>query len=836
MLKHPYTLTKEEIFLQLRTSTKGLSRNEAHKRLMQFGKNVLHEEKISHWTIFFRQFNSPLIFILFFASIVSLILKETVDFFVVFGIICINALIGFIQEVKAASSLAALKKMTETKNMVIRDDTMQIIASSELIPGDCVIFHPGELVTADIRLIESAGLMIDESMLTGESVPVLKNHDLLLEKTAMPYEWSNMLLTGTSVSRGTGKGIVVSTGKKSYLASIGEKAQEASPETPLTKALSIFLKRYVGVLLALLGVIAFVGWIQQRPFVELLYILLATLVSAIPEGLPIALTVVMVLGTMALRKKKALVRHLPSVETLGSTTIIATDKTGTITEGKLIVKESHAKNIEKLQRIAALCNDSQDGIGDPIDVALADWVKDFDALRTQFPKKWEYAFDSSLMMMATMNTVDGQDTLYVKGAYESLKERAQHQKDLSHFDEVFQTFLKKGYRVLAFGEGIRAIKDPSRWELKIEGLIGFIDPPKVGVHEAVRAAKSAGIHVIMITGDHPITAQTIAKEVGIWSEPHKILTGKELTELSDDALKEALLHTTVLARILPEHKYRIVKLLQQKDEIIAVTGDGVNDVPALKAADLGISMGNGSEAAKSASKMILVDNSFQCIVDAIRNARIISSNIRKVIYYLISTSVQELCFMALCIFTSMPLALSAIQILWINLVTDGVMDKTFPFIKEEGNVMKQKPKKINEAFFDRTQLVNILLFGITQGIFCFFLYLYLFPKYSFEIVSTIIFTSIVLPQWANGIQAQKEYEPFFYSLRKSFFINPIAFLALPIGLLLQCTALYAIPQLFKSTPLPLHLWIFPLASFCFAFGIVELRKWIRWKNMKKNSI
>ncbi|MCX6987263.1 MAG: cation-transporting P-type ATPase [Chlamydiae bacterium] len=832
-----HSLSIEETFKRLESSPQGLSSEEVEKRQKQFGKNVLIEEKISKFKILLRQFNSGLIYILFAASLVSALIGEWTDFLVINGIILVNGLIGFWQELKAESSIAALKKMTESKNQAMRDGKFIHIASSELVPGDYVIFHEGEVVTADIRLTDSTGLMIDESPMTGESAPIVKDHTAILPESNLPYELGNTLLAGTIVVRGSGHGVVAKTGAKTYLASIAEKAKEASPETPLNKALSFFTRRYVILLIATFFLLGVVGYLQGRAVVDIGYILLAALVSAVPEGLPIVLTLVMVLGALALTKRQALIRYLPSVETLGSVTIIASDKTGTITEGKLIVKEVYSQEPEKLKMIAALCNDSRDGSGDPLDVALSKWVEGYDGIRAEHPRSWTHSFDTRLMLMATANKINDTEELLIKGAFESLKEKVENKDELKELDGAFTSFLEQGLRVIAFGAGKwENNHDPASWKIKIIGLVGFLDPAKEGVKEAVIAAKKAGVRVVMITGDHPMTAKAVAKEVEIWAENDKIVTGKEIEGFSDEQLLEALKTTTVLARILPEHKYRVVKLLQQSKEIVAVTGDGVNDVPALKAADIGIAMGSGTEAAKSVSKMVITDNNLRIIVEAIRNARVIACNIRKVIYYLISTSLQEVLLIALAILSNLPLPLVAIQILWINLVTDGVLDKTFPFAKEEGDVMTDKPRRPEKQFFDLAQIIRILTFTVVLGLLCFFLYIYLIGAYSVEMVSTIIFTSVVVAQWANGVQAQKESEPFFKNVLRSFTINPLIFLGLALGIVLQCSILYFAPTLFHSVSMDLEHWKYPLLVFFAAFGVVEIRKWIEWCLWRKKVV
>lgn len=834
--KQAHTWSIDETERLLQTSAHGLSAEEVHKRRRIYGKNVFEEESPSILHIFLRQFNNPIIYILLIASFVSVLLNEIPDFFIITGIVLINAIIGFVQEIRANASLAALRKFTETKNIVIREGRMKIVPGSDLVPGDFIILDQGEVVTADIRLTDSSQLMIDESLITGESTPVPKNPQEVLDEKTHPYEWINMAIIGSTVVQGRGHGIVVRTGKDTYLASLGARAKEPAPISPLQSCLQSFTQRYIFILIALVTCVATVGYFQGRLLSDLLYILLASIVSAVPEGLPFVITLAMIRGAILLKDKHTLVRDLPSVETLGSTTVIATDKTGTITEGKLLVASTYGKDIPKMKRIGVLCNNARDSFGDPLDVALTNWVDDSHDIRAAYKKRWEHPFDPKLMLMATIHSVDNKDTLYVKGAYESLRRMAEGQRNLGEFDEAFQDLLKKGHRILAFAEGLHATHDPTQWKLHIIGLVGFVDPPKKGVHHAVATARKAGIRVIMVTGDHPTTAQTIAHEVGIWKTGNSILTGKEIETFSEENLLTKLQESTVLARIIPEHKHKIVKILQQGNEIVAVTGDGINDMPALKAAHIGIAMGNGAEAAKGVSKMILTDNNFSVIVDAIKNARIISANIRKAIYYLVSTSIQELCFLCLSIFSTLPVCLSAIQILWINLVTDGVIDKTFPFTQEEGDVMKKQPQKTETAFFDATQIKKIFYFGTSQGVFCFFLYAYLTTQYSFDIVSTIIFTSIVMAQLANGIQAQKETEPFFYNIRRSATINPFVFISAFLGFALQWSAIYLFPSLFGTVSLPYALWIYPFSSFCFAFFAVEIEKWMHWKQTKRTVI
>lgn len=825
MIENPHSLRPEEVLERLETSIQGLTDEEVERRLKIYGKNVLEEEEISKWKIFIRQFKSILIYILIIAAVISIAIGKMKDFTIIILLVFANSLLGYWQELKAEASIRALKKLTESKVKVVRNGRLVEILSSELVPGDIVVLTEGDLVTADIRLLECSSLLIDESSITGESIPVAKDHSIILPPKVLPYDLKNMALAGTTVVKGSGKGVVVRTGRSTYFASIAERVKEKPPESPLTRAMRIFIRRYIILLIALLSVVGVVGYLQARGAIEIAYFLIAQLVSAVPEGLPIVVTLVLVVGAMALSRRKTLTRYLPAVETLGSATVIASDKTGTITEGKLVVKEVYASDYDKLKLIAALCNDSENGMGDPIDVALAKWVgEDYDKLRAMYPRVREYPFDVRLRFMATVNSVNGKNFLFIKGAYEALKPMANN-NDLAKFDEKLKCMAENGLRVLAFGLGEWNGDNMKNWRIEIIGLIGFLDPPKEGVKEAVMMAKRAGIRVIMITGDYPLTAKAVAREVGIWREGDLILTGSEIELMSDDELYEALKRASVLARILPEHKYRVVKVLQEKGEIVAVSGDGVNDVPALRIADLGIAMGSGAEAAKSVAKMVILDNNLKVIVDAIRNGRVIADNIRKAIYYLVSTSIGELTLISSAIIAGLPLPLHPTQILWINLVTDGVQDKTFPFAKEEGDVMSRPPKRPERQFFDLTQIARILLFGLAMGFVNFALFNHLLALYGIDMAISIIFTSVVVSQWFNGLQAQKEREPFFKNIRRSLTINPYIFMGVGVGILLQMIALYIVPDWFHAMPLTIEGWWYVLMASLAGFMVVELRKW-----------
>ncbi len=826
ILNNPESFSPEEVLKLLSSSKNGLSLEEVLKRQEIFGKNVIKEEKINFIKIFFRQFSNILIYVLFAAALISLLAGKWIDFGVISIMILINSFMGFWQEVKAEVSLKELKKLTESKEKVIRNNEVMSISSSELVPGDIVLLFEGSIVTSDIRLLESSGLMVDEASLTGESMPVAKDHTVILPEKTFEYDQLNMAFSGTSIVKGTAMGVVVKTASSTYLSTIASKAKESSPESPLSRALKYFSKYHLIFLILIFLVLGFYGYFQGRNALDMANILIAQLVSAVPEGLPLVISLVMIVGALALSKKKTLVRYLPSVETLGSATVIASDKTGTITEGKIEVHKVFSLNDEALKLVAFLCNDAYEGSGDPIDVALEKWTKDLAFKKEAYPRIWSLGFDIKRRMMATAHEFDGKPKILVKGAYESLKTIAKNKADFDELEKNLDDMSLEGLRVLSFGIGNFENKVLEELKIDIVGLIGFLDPPKANVKQSVESAQKAGIKVIMITGDYPLTAKAIAKQVSIYKDSDGLLTEEHINSMSSLELYNALKKTSVLARILPEHKYKIVKTLQEHGEVVAVSGDGVNDVPALKIADLGIAMGSGSEVAKSVSKMIILDNNLSVIVEAIKTGRIIADNIRKVIYYLISTSFQEIFFVSVSIIADLPLPLYPVQILWINLVTDGVQDKTFAFAKEEGNVMHRHPKKPSEQFFDFRQIVRILTFGLAMGWLFFELYKHLLVRYSYEMAASISFTSVVTSQWLNGIQAQQDKIPFFKNIKKALSINPYIFLGIGFGVILQLIAIYVVPYFFHSVPIGLNEWKYPLfTSFC-AFFVVEIRKWI----------
>lgn len=825
----PHALGREAVYRAFQTDADGLGEREAGERRKRFGRNVLRERRTSRLKLLFGQLKSPLVYVLLAAAGVSMAAGRVNDALIIAAIVFVNTLLGFSQELKAQHSIEALKKMTESRTRLVRGGKSMEVASSEVVPGDIVVLGEGDIVPADIRLTSANALCIDESVLTGESVPVQKDAALKLPANTLPYELDNMALSGTVVIAGKGEGVAVFTGGRSYLASIAEKVQEASPPSPLSGAVGAFVKKHVLLLLGVIGAMAAVALWQGRDILDVLMLVIAELVSAIPEGLPIVITLVLSIGAMALSRRNVLVRYLPTVETLGSATVIASDKTGTITQGRLILKAYFPLHESFSRTVAALANESKAGRGDPIDTALASWLgEEYAELRERYPRINVYPFDTKYRLMASANIIEEERKIVVKGAYESLRDFAMNRDDLATLDARHDAMASQGLRVLALGIGDHESDVIEEWEIEIVGLVGFLDPPKENVKEAIRVAEKAGIRVVMITGDNALTAKAIAKEVGICREEDPVLSGREMDELDDAALSGHLKTTEVYARVLPEHKYRLVKLMQSGGEIVAVTGDGANDVPALSAADLGIAMGSGTEAAKSTAKMILLDNDLSVIIEAVRMGRVIADNIRKSIYFLVSTSLDEILLISGAVLLGYPLPLYPIQILWINLVADSALDKTFPFIKEESDVMRRMPRRPDEQFFNRVQILRTLYAAVLIGGLGLGLYGYLLTHADYEMAVSVVFTALIAAIWVNGIQALKEDEPFFKNLGQSLSINPYLWAGILVGILLQSAVLVWFGAYFHVVMPDAQGWVLIALMALAVFAGLELRKWAEW--------
>ena len=728
----------------------GLSFSEAEERLGKYGENILREEKKkTNLERFVEQFKDVMIIILIAAAAISFLVSifEKEGFFepvLIMLIVILNAVIGVIQESKAEKALDALKKLSSPNARVIRDGEQKLIQASKLVPGDIILIEAGDFVPADARIIESASLKVDESALTGESVPSEKSADAIVKEEASIGDRHNMVFSGCGVSYGRGKGIVVETGMKTEMGKIaGLLSGEEDTQTPLQHRLAA-LGKYLGIAaLIACGVIFLVGLIEGIPIMEIFMISVSLAVSAIPEGLPAIVTVVLAIGVQRMVKRNAIIRKLPAVETLGSATVICSDKTGTLTQNKMTlvkafsasssvteeISDDNSSDIRDLLLYATLCSDGrvviEDGeekhIGDPTEtsIVLAAMRNGIlkDEIEKKYPRLAEIPFDSERKMMTTINGIDGKNVVIVKGAIDSVSTRCTS-GDVQKGREIAEEMGSSALRVLAVAskeiQKIPATLDPAEIEsgLTFLGLVGMIDPARPEAKESVRLCRQAGIRPVMITGDHKLTAAAIAREVGILLDGDEIVSGIELSKMSDDELDRRVRNISVYARVSPSDKIRIVHALQKQGEVVAMTGDGVNDAPALKAADIGCAMGiTGTDVAKSAADMTLTDDNFATIVHAVKEGRGIYDNIRKVVGFLLGTNIGEILtvFTAMMIWREAPL-ISA-QLLWINLVTDSLPAIALGMEPVEKDVMNRKPKPKNEGIFAGGLGLQVLLQG-----------------------------------------------------------------------------------------------------------------------------
>ena len=739
-----YTKSKEELFKELSTSEKGLTKEEALKRLQTNGKNVINKsKKISIFKMIIGQLTDKMIIILFIASILSFILGEAAEGIVILIIIVINAVISIFQEKKAADAVEALRNMNAPMATVIRDGAVQDIHSADLVIGDIVFLEAGDIVPADIRLFKDNELMIDESALTGESEAVNKDALAILKDGLALGDRVNMAYSSTIVNYGTGLGVVTSVGMNTEVGKIAHMLENTDElDTPLKRKLEAVGKTLsiVGIIVSIL--IFIIGLLYGKDIISLLMISISLAISVIPEGLPATATIVMALGVQRMAKKNALVKKLPAVETLGSASVICTDKTGTLTQNKMTVvktlfydefilnKEGNIPNEFLLG--CMLCNNAslnKSSTGDPTEVALLEYVKkeNNDLFNTKFNRVFEQPFDSVRKRMSVICEVNGKRICYTKGALEELLELCSYiLKDnevILLTDEIKVKILDKceklsseAYRILGFAyknvDTIYKEGDNVEDNLIFIGISSMIDPPREEVMPAIKTFKEAGIKVVMITGDHRLTAKAIAKKLGIYSDDDLVMTGEELHRISDEELIKKAPRITVFARVAPEDKLRIVKAYKANGEVCAMTGDGVNDAPALKQADIGVAMGKvGTDVAKEAADMLLLDDNFTTIEVAVKEGRRVYSNIQKVIQFLLSGNIAEVLVVFFSVVFNLSVPLMAVHILFINLVTDTLPALALGVDPENPDDMKKKPVK-EGSLFEKGLVTRVVFYGI----------------------------------------------------------------------------------------------------------------------------
>ncbi|MGB2896236.1 MAG: cation-translocating P-type ATPase, partial [Anaerolineales bacterium] len=907
-----HVLEATEIVQALQTSPKqGLSEEEARSRLERFGPNELEEaEKPSLMRLIFEQFNNFIVIILIIAALLAALLGDYIEAVAILAIVVLNAILGVVQERRAEEALAALRRLAAPDALVLREGHRQTYPARELVPGDVVFLEAGNFIPADLRLIETVNLRIEEAALTGESVPVTKDAHLVLTQEMALGDRRNTAFSGTVVSYGRGSGVVVSTGMRTQIGMIAAMLQAVHEEpTPLQRKLDQ-LGKALGIAALIVCVLVFgVGWFRGIAPLEMFLVAVSLAVAAVPEGLAAVVTITLALGMREMIARNALIRRLSSVETLGSTTVICSDKTGTLTQNQMTVTrmwvdgttfeitgggfdqtgdfkvDNEVVDLRDYPAsttvlwVATLANDAQieaepikDGveasrvIGDPTEAALLIAAAKAGAFRDRleeaYPRIDEIPFDSSRKRMTTVHKIvdpaaDDASPFYdselreweiaaIKGAPDVILDLCtQHQKmddttapmtdDIR--DRIYEAnarMARSALRVIAVAFRVDPDVPDDATPEKIErdlifvGLMGMIDPPRPQAKPAIEKARRAGIRTLMITGDFPDTAEEIAEEIALLQPGHGVLTGSQLDAMDDAALKEAVATTDVFARVSPEHKVRIVNALKSRGEIVAMTGDGVNDAPALKRADIGVAMGvTGTDVAKEAADMVLTDDNYASIVDAVEQGRVIYSNIRKFVFYLLSCNLAEIAVIFIAIMAGLPSPLTPIQLLWLNLITDGAPALALGMEKGDPDIMSQFPRPpdepvINRPMRTRIGIQTLAISGVTLA--AYWMGIRLFPGIPEE-AKTMAFVTLSFSELLRAFTARSER----YPLHKiGFFSNKWMFYAVASSLLLLLAVVYIpfLQPIFNTVPLGWTEWQIVLPLLFVPAIVAELSKWL----------
>jgi len=888
-----HTLEVEEAMRVLETGPGGLSEEEAKRRLSEYGPNELRKEKRkSPLILFFEQFKSYIIIILLVATVLSLILGEVLDAITILAIVMACAVLGFVEEYRSERALELLKKLAAPTALVIREGKEQTMPARELVPGDVVILHTGDKVPADIRLIEAVNLKVDEAPLTGESVPVEKNVRVLPGETPVP-DRVNMAFSGTTVTYGRGRGAVTATGMMSEFGKIAAMVQVAEEEeTPLEKRMA-HVGKWLGTLcLVVCGVVALLGFIRGHSILEMLIWGVSLAIAAIPEALPAVVTGALAIGMLEMARRNAIVRRLPAVETLGCASIICADKTGTMTKGEMTVRKIYVNEeminvtgvgyepkgdfqlrkdqinpeddavLMLLLRAAALCNDAKLGVegdrwvirGDATEgaliVAAAKAGMREDELG-KYPRVGEVPFTSERKRMTTIHTaLDDKTLAFMKGAPEVVLERCGWIYRNGCVDELTDEDRKEILKIneAMAGEALRNLamaykqvdEMPTYLDEEIEkdliflGIAGMIDPPREEAKEAIKLCKRSGIKTVMITGDHKLTAMMVAKELGMMgSEKGRVLTGAELDTMSDEEFEGVVEGVVVYARVSPAHKVRIVDALKRKGYVVAMTGDGVNDAPALKRSDIGVSMGiTGTDVTKESSDMVLADDNFATLVAAVREGRRIFDNIKKYLTYLLELNLGEIGVALVTSILGLPLPFTATQLLWINLTTDGPPALALGVDPPDPDIMQKPPRNPKESVFTKDVKVYLLICSTIYTLKITLIFIYGLSTGGLTKAQTLVFTTIILSELLVALSCRSLEYPVF---KVGLLANKFLLLAIALSATLAFIALL-IPQLhraFNVTFLEPADWAIAMGAASILFIILEIRKYLTSRRLHK---
>lgn len=850
-----HLLPLTEIILLLNTTPSGLNSIIASERLQEYGQNQIEDsKKKSVFKMILSQLTDFMILILIAAAIISGIVGDLTDTIIILAIIIINAVVGFIQEYRAEKAMEALKKMAANLARILREGKMMDVPASDLVPGDVVVLEAGNIIPADIRFFETYQIKVDESALTGESNNVEKNIEELSKGNYALGDQTNMGFKGTYITNGRALAYVVATGMQTELGHIAKMIQTSETDTPLQKRLAAFGKRLSVGILIICTIIFILGWLRGEPILMMLITSISLAVAAIPEAMPALVTIALAFGAKRLVKSNALIRKLPAVETLGSVTFICSDKTGTLTLNKMTVQEVYEINDQKFKSVfgetsallnaMALNNDvskDKDGLwlGDSTEVALVQYAFDKNLERTSlelnFPRIAELPFDSTRKCMTTLHKTENGIVAITKGAVDVLLHKlADNQKSLiPQLEHEVNEMAEKGYRVLGYAMKSFQLLPEKLIAAEIEnsltfiGFAGMIDPPREEAKQAVAECKQAGIIPVMITGDHKLTAKAIAKHLGIvTSDEDLIVTGTELSALTISQFEDIVEKVKVYARVNPEQKLEIISALQSKNQFVAMTGDGVNDAPALKNADIGIAMGiNGTEVSKEASHMILLDDNFATIVIAVRHGRRIFDNILKFIKYTMTSNSGEIWAIFLAPFLSLPVPLMAVHILWINLVTDGLPGLALASEPSEANIMDRPPRDPKQNIFAGGMAAHILWVGLLMGLVTLGMQAWAIHQENTH-WQTMAFTVLCFSQLGHVMAIRSDRESLF---KIGVFTNKPLLGSLVLTAALQLMIIYTpfFNDIFKTQPLTFNELLLTLAVSSIVFWAVEIEKWVK---------
>ena len=859
-----HSCSVEEIAKNLKTNINiGLSDDEAQKRFERYGPNNLKEKKKeSIFVKFIKQFNDFMIITLIIAAIVSAVVSKLngeadyIDSIIIVAIVVFNAIMGLVQEQKAEKSLEALKKMTAPNAKVRRNGRVQEIDATLVVPGDIVILEAGNYVPADCRLINSYNLKIEESALTGETIPSLKDSSKILKENTAMGDLCNMVFATTIAVNGHGEAIVVETGMNTRVGKIaGMIIEDESPETPIQKKLAEVGKILAIACIIICVLIFVIGIFKKIPIIEMFMTSVGLAVAAIPEGLPAIVTIMLSIGVTKMAKKNSIIRKLPAVETLGSSSVICSDKTGTLTQNKMTVTEirncfGRANSNERkfILELGTMCTDTTEEringklgfVGEATEVAISNAAMEEGVSKSflydEMKRINDIPFDSKRKMMTTIHKYGNGYRIITKGAPDVLLKRCSNcysggqivpifsKKD--DINEQNNQMAEKALRVIAVAykdvEKLPEMQDVEK-DLIFCGLIGMIDPPREGVKEAVRTCRRAGIKTVMITGDHLQTAKAIAKELGILKRGDLAIDGETLERMSQHELEQNIMDYSVFARVSPEHKVRIVKAFQSTGAVVAMTGDGVNDAPALKNADIGIAMGKGgTDVAKNAADMILLDDNFVTIVEAVKQGRNIYDNIKKAIHFLISTNIGEIVTIFFGLVLGIKSPLLAIQLLWINLVTDSLPAIALGLEKEEENIMSRLPRNPKKNLFADGLWWKIMIEGAMLGMFTLLAFSIGNRLYSVEVGRTMAFLTLGILELVHSFNIKSEESIF----KIGIFENKYLIGALVLGVILQVIVVVVSPlaQVFSLVPLTGIQWLYTVLIAIAPIPIVEIQK------------